>query len=500
MREDSIREEARSVGETKSAASLPGQRILVIDDESVVALSCQRVLRPEGHQVEVCTDPRQGLESARSGLFDIILLDLLMPGLDGMEILRELKSQGVEAEVIIITGHATVDTAVEAMKLGAADYLTKPFTPDQLRIAVRKVAERMLLARENVALRRELGLAAGLEGILGESRAMQQVFALIRRVAPTDGTVLITGESGTGKEMIARAIHRLSRRKDQPLLACDCTALAPTLLESELFGHVKGSFSGAIATKQGLFEVAHRGTLFLDEVGNLTMEIQSKLLRVLETRRVRKVGDTQEHEVDIRLIAATNRNLAEMVQENRFREDLYYRLNVVPVFVPPLRERHGDIPLLAATFLERICQKNDLRPKRFSPEAMALLENYPWPGNVRELKNVVERMAILWETDVIEPHHLPPEIRQAPARPTPSSVPSSWEELKRIKQQLKDAAVQDLERRFLIQALERCRGNVTRAAEMVGLQRTNFHKLMRKHGLTSEQFGGSSTGEAVDNS
>ena len=268
---------------------------------------------------------------------------------------------------MMITGHATVETAVEAMKAGAHDYIAKPFSPAQLNMVVVKAWEHSALVRENVALRQELEIRQGFEGIIGESRPMERVFALARRVAPTDGTVLLTGESGTGKEMFVRAIHRLSRRKDYPLLACDCSALAPTLLESELFGHVKGSFSGAIATKQGLFEAAHQGTLFLDEVANLSMETQGKLLRVLETKRVKKVGDTAEREVDIRLISATNRDLSEMVREGDFREDLYYRLNVVPIYLPPLRDRQGDIPRLAVSFLERFCKKNQVDAKGFTP-------------------------------------------------------------------------------------------------------------------------------------
>ncbi len=464
------------------------QRILVIDDEAVIGVSCRRILKPQGHEVEVCTDPQAGLQAALSGQFDTILLDLMMPGLGGMEILRRIKQAGAMSEVIIITGHATIESAVEAIKLGAADYLCKPFSPGELRLVVDKVSERSALIRENSALRRELEIHRGFEGIIGESRAMQQVFALIRRVAPTDGTVLITGESGTGKEMVARAIHRLSRRKDQPLLACDCSALAPTLLESELFGHVKGSFSGAIATKQGLFEAAHKGTLFLDEVANLSMETQGKLLRVLETRRVKKVGDTAERDVDIRLIAATNRDLGEMVQEGSFREDLYYRLNVVPICLPPLRERHGDVPLLAAALLESFCRKNALPQKRFSAEALAQLEGYHWPGNVRELKNVVERVAILWEAQRIEAMHLPPEIRQTGKRYEVDRLPETWQQFKRLKQQVREAAVQELERRFLIETLERHGGNVSRAAEAIGLQRTNFHKLLRKHALRADSF------------
>jgi len=309
------------------------------------------------------------------------------------------------------------------------------------------------------------------------------VFSMIKRVAPTDGTVLVTGESGTGKEMVVRAIHRLSRRKDAPLLACDCSALAPTLLESELFGHLKGSFSGAIATKQGLFEAAQTGTLFLDEVANLTAETQGKLLRVLETKHVKKVGDTTEREVDIRLVAATNRDLHEMALEGSFREDLYYRLNVVPIFLPPLRDRKGDIPLLAMTFLGRFCKKLEVPVKGFTAEAMAQLESYAWPGNVRELRNIVERMAILCDSQGIELRHLPAEIRQAAAVGTVTSLPHTWDEFKKLKQQVREAAVEDLQRRFLTEALRRCDGNVSRAAEEIGIQRPNLHALMRRYGL-----------------
>jgi DNA-binding NtrC family response regulator len=459
------------------------QRILVIDDEPVVGMSCRRVLGPLGHEVDVHEDPEAGLRAALTGAYDLILLDLRLPGADGLDLLARIKASGVPSEVVIITGNSSVESAVDAMKQGATDYLSKPFSPDQLKMVLSKVWERSALVRENAALRRELELSRGFEGIIGESRPMERVFSLIKRVAPTDGTVLITGESGTGKEMVVGAIHRLSRRREHPLLACDCSALAPTLLESELFGHVKGSFSGAIATKQGLFEAAQKGTLFLDEAANLSMETQGKLLRVLETKCVKKVGDTAEREVDIRLIAATNRDLADLVKEGSFREDLYYRLNVVPIWLPPLRERKGDIPLLVATFLERFCKKLDVGQKLLTAEAMAQMESYSWPGNVRELRNIVERIAILSEGDRVEPHHLPPEIRQSPVGPAPSQLPHTWEEFKRLKQQVRDAAVEDLERRFLVESLNRCEGNVSRAAEEIGIQRPNLHALLRKYGL-----------------
>jgi DNA-binding NtrC family response regulator len=461
------------------------QRVLVIDDESVIGTSIKRILTPDGHDVQCVEAPHAGMNAALTDEFDVIFLDLMMPELGGMEILHHLRLAGVSAEIVIITGNSTVDTAVEAMKEGAADFIPKPFSPNQLKMVLQKVSERSALIRENAALRQELGMARGLEGILGESQAMQRVFALIQRVAPTDGTVLVTGESGTGKEMVVRAIHRLSRRKNHPLMACDCSALAPTLLESELFGHVKGSFSGAIATKQGLFEAAHKGTLFLDEVSNLSIETQGKLLRVLETRKVRKVGDTEEKEYDIRLVTASNRDLSEMVKEGVFREDLYYRLNVVPIFLPPLRQRPGDIPLLAMALLERCCKKLEVNVLGFTPEAMAMMENHSWPGNVRELRNIVERMAILCDSDRIEPRHLPPEIRQAvPRGSSAQQLPRTWEEFKKLKQQVRDNAVQDLECRFITEALRRTEGNVSKAAEEIGIQRTNLHALIRKYGLS----------------
>ncbi len=320
---------------------------------------------------------------------------------------------------------------------------------------------------------------AGFDGMLAECPAMQEVFALIERIAPADSTVLVTGESGTGKEMVVRAIHQRSRRRDFPLLACDCTALAPTLLESELFGHVKGSFSGAVATKRGLLEVAHRGTLFLDEVANLSLGTQAKLLRVLETRRVRKVGDTAEHEVDIRLVATTNRSLAEMVKVGAFRADLYYRLNVVPLCLPPLRERTGDVPLLATAFLRHFSRQMEVEAGGFSTEAMRQMEIYPWPGNVRELRNILERLAVFYGGTRIELRHLPAEIHDARPVVSTAEVPGTWEELKQRKRQ----TIDHLERQFLIAALQRHRQNITQAAESVGMQRTNFHALLRKHGL-----------------
>ncbi|MCS7303865.1 MAG: sigma-54 dependent transcriptional regulator [Thermoguttaceae bacterium] len=472
----------------KPEKNIPPLRILVVDDDPAIGASCRRILSGEGHEVVVFENALAGFQAALNGQYDLILLDLVMPGLDGIKFLRQLKTAGITSPVVIITGYATVESAVEAMKQGAADYISKPFTPEQLSILVRKLGSRAIWFRQNLTGSKEAEIYQGFEGILGQSPPMQQVFALIKRVAPTDGTVLITGESGTGKELVAQAIHRLSRRRDKPMLACDCAALAPSLLESELFGHVKGSFSGAIATKKGLFEAADGGTLFLDEIGNVSLQIQAKLLRVLETRRVKKVGDTVEREVDIRLIAATNRDLGEMVRAGLFREDLYYRLNVVPIHLPPLRDRPGDISLLANIFLRRACARMDLPIKGFTPEAMARLESYPWPGNVRELKNIIERMAILCEGDYIDVVHLPLEIRQAPVRASLPPLPITWEEFRQLKERVADSAIEELERRFVLEALRRTGGNVSQAAKQVRMLRPNFHKLMRKYGIRPEDI------------
>ena len=466
------------------------QHVTVIDDEAVVGISCQRILSQLGHQVTAWQDPFLGMDAVRKGPCDVLLLDLVMDKMGGLEILKTLKQDGVTAEVIIITGYSTVETAVRAMKLGAADYVSKPFSPDELQRVFNRVLEHSALIRENAALRAKLADQSLFAGMVGESRAMQGVFSLIQRVAPTEGTVLITGESGTGKEMVAQAIHELSSRRGRPFLACDCGTLSPHLLESELFGHVKGSFSGALAAKKGLFEVADQGTLFLDELSNISLEIQGKLLRVLETRRLRKVGDTRETEINIRLIGATNRDLRGMVERREFREDLFYRLNVVPIQLPPLRERSGDIPILANRFLPRFAGQTPGTSRGFTPRAMELLENHNWPGNVRELKNMVERLAILSSSDRIDHADLPPEFQDLRRALSRSRVPNSWAEVKSLKKQIRDQAIRELESQFVAHALARSAGNVTRAAEQVGMQRTNFHALMTKYGLKPEASDG----------
>jgi DNA-binding NtrC family response regulator len=454
-------------------------RVLVIDDEEVMLHSCRRILEREGHVVDTERDAIAGRERALKDHYDLVLLDVRMPELDGLEILASIREHRADLEVIIFTGYSSVDSAVKAVKLGAFDYLPKPFTPDELR------------QRVNAALgyRRERRAARTGEfrpqRLVGDSEAMQQVYALMARVAPSDATVLITGESGTGKELAAVEIHSLSRRAEQPLVSLDCSALAPGLLESELFGHVKGSFTGAVASKPGLFEVADHGTLFLDEVQSLSLETQGKLLRVLESGEIKPVGGVEARVVDIRLIAATNRDLGQLVAEHTFREDLYYRLNVVPVRLPALRERSSDVPQLLSHFLARYRGPNAARPRAFSPEALAALKHHSWRGNVRELRNLVERLVVTTEGDTIRVEDLPDYVVRRSPQPEPN-LPRTNEELKRMKRDERERLSQRLERAFVIEALRRNGWNVTRAARETGMHRPNFHALMRKHGVRTD--------------
>jgi DNA-binding NtrC family response regulator len=464
------------------------KRVLIIDDESTIGISCKRILEQEDFEVVFHQNARNGLKEALSGKYDLILLDLLLPEIEGMEILKTIKSEGITSEVIIITGYATVQTAVEAIKLGAADYISKPFTPAELLINIEKVIKHSDLLKENIALKQELYIHQGFRGIIGESPEMKKVFSIIKRAAPTDSNILITGESGTGKELIAQAIHRTSLRKDKPFIACDCSALTPTLLESELFGHVKGSFSGAISTKQGLFEVADNGTLFLDEISNISLEIQSKLLRVLESRKLRRVGDTAERTINIRLISSSNRDLSKMIADGDFREDLFYRLQVIPIHLPPLRERKKDIINLATTFLDTISKTGNIRAQYFSPEAIEILEKYQWPGNIRELKNIIERIAVLCDSEIIEPRHLPGELSSLPKGLSFEELPDNWQDFKKYKQNAQKEVLAQIEKQFLVEALKKARGNVSKAAQSVGMHRTNFHLLLRKYNLSSSNY------------
>lgn len=455
-------------------------RILVVDDEPIVCKSCQEILTEAGYEVETLQSSRAALERVKEELFDLVLIDLKMPGIDGMELLRLVKQSNPEITAIMITGYSTIESAVEAIKLGSFDYVPKPFTPDELALRVERALKTRYLLQENIYLRRELQKKYEFCNIIGKSKKMQEVYRIIEKVAPTDSTVLIHGESGSGKELVARAIHYHSSRKDKPFISVDCSALSENLLESELFGHVKGSFTGAIVTKPGLFEVANGGTFFLDEIGDISPAIQAKLLRVLQEKEIKPVGGTKTTKVDIRLITATNKNLEEMIEKRMFREDLFYRLNVVPIFLPPLREREGDIPLLVIHFLEKYNRERGKNVREISQEAIKLLEGYPWPGNVRELENVIERTVVMSDLEVIKPEHLPLDIQKKKIN-LETIIPKNSEELKRLKKQAKEEVVGEIEKTFIVEALKRNDWNISKAAKDVGMKRQNFQTLMKKY-------------------
>jgi len=457
-------------------------RILVVDDEMIVCESCKRILEEEGYEVETALSGKEAFEKMKANPFDIVITDLKMPGIDGMEVLRTFRKEYPDSIIIMITGFSTVETAVEAMKLGAFDYIPKPFTPDEVSIVVKKAIEKKSLMLENIYLRQELQEKYGFHNIVGKSKKMQEIYRVIAKVATTDSTVLIYGQSGTGKELIARAIHFNSPRREKQFVPVDCAVLSENLLESELFGHVRGSFTGAVTTKPGLFEVADGGTVFLDEVGNISLSIQAKLLRVLQEREFTPVGGTKAKKVDIRLIAATNKDLEKMIKEETFREDLYYRLNIVPISLPALRERQEDIPLLAVHFLKKYAEEMGKTIKGFTPEAMEKLMRYPWPGNVRELENVVERTVVMIDDEMVRVEHLILPGQQE-KEILENQIPMTSDELKEIKKQVREKAVEEIERSFVLNALERHQWNVTRAAGEVGMLRPNFQALMRKYNL-----------------
>jgi DNA-binding NtrC family response regulator len=467
------------VGEEKA---VPNVRILVVDDEMIVCESCKRILDEEGYEVETALSGKEAFDKMKTTPFDIVITDLKMPGIDGMEVLKTFRKEYTDSIIIMITGFSTVETAVEAMKLGAFDYIPKPFTPDEVSVVVKKAVEKKSLMAENIYLRQELQEKYGFHNIVGKSKKMQEIYRVIAKVATTDSTVLIYGQSGTGKELIARAVHFNSPRREKQFVPVDCAVLSENLLESELFGHVRGSFTGAVTTKPGLFEVADGGTVFLDEVGNISLSIQAKLLRVLQEREFTPVGGTKAKKVDIRLIAATNKDLEKMIKEETFREDLYYRLNIVPISLPPLRERQEDIPILAAHFLKKSAEEMGKTIKGFTPEAMEKLMRHPWPGNVRELENVIERTVVMIDDEMVRMEHLILPNQQE-KESSENHIPLTSEELKEIKKQVREKAVEEIERAFVLNALERHQWNVTRAAEEVGMLRPNFQALMRKYNL-----------------
>ena len=460
--------------------------ILIIDDERVICEGCSLVLSDKGHAVEICMTGRGGLEAMLKGTYDLTLLDMKLPDMDGMDILETVRKEKPGMYIIVMTGYSTVQNAVEAMKLGAFDYLAKPFSDDELVLAVERAIGKKRLADENLSLRKELLDRFGFNNIVGENPKILGIFDNIKKVAPTDSTVLIHGESGTGKELFARAIHAHSQRATRRFVAVDCSTLSPSLLESELFGHVKGAFTGAVQDKAGIFEVAHGATLFLDDVANLSIEIQSKLLRVLEMHEYKPVGASNIKKTNVRIIAATNKDLKAMVDEGSFREDLFYRLNVFPIFLPPLRERKDDIPKVAYHFLRLFCRKTGKRIEGFSDDALEMLMNYEWPGNVRQLKNVIERLVIMADRGVLDPLYLWDHL-QIKTLWIGDSIPETLEELKVIKRHILEERFGHIEKAFLTKALKACNGNITHAAEKVGMQRPNFSALMKKHRLSAKQ-------------
>ena len=457
-------------------------RILVVDDEEIVIRSCLRILEGNGYEIDVAHDGHDALRKVESNTYDVMILDIMMPNLGGMEVLRRVKETHPDIDVIMITGLSQIDTAVQAMKLGAFDYISKPFEPDELKLVVQRARERRQLLQENLNLKSAVSSKYRFDNIIGSSPPMQAVYRLVAQCAPTNSTVLLTGESGTGKELIARAIHYNSLRKDKPFVPVDCNSLSENLLESELFGHVKGAFTGAVTSKKGMFEVAGSGSLFLDEIGNFSLATQAKLLRVLQEREFRAVGDTRTQTANFRLITATNRDLNAMVVAGTFRDDLYYRINIFPIHVPALRDRRDDIPALAYHFLKTFSAELGKKVTDISEGAMSALTNYSWPGNVRELENVIQRAAILTSDTVIRRAHLV-NIVDPSRRPDDFAVPRTGDELKRLKKAAREKSVEEIEKQFVLEALKRNQWNVTKSAEDTGLQRPNFQALMKKYAI-----------------
>jgi DNA-binding NtrC family response regulator len=464
-------------------------RILVVDDEEIVLRSCLRILSGDEFQVETVQDGRQALQKVEENPYDVMILDIMMPNVDGLEVLRRVKETHPNVDIIMVTGLAQIDTAVKAMKLGAFDYIAKPFEPDELKLVVQRALERRRLLQENLNLKTEVSSKYRFENIIGLSPQMQAVYRLIAQCAPTSSTILITGESGTGKELIARAIHYNSLRKDKPFVPVDCNSLSENLLESELFGHIKGSFTGAVANKKGMFEVANSGTLFLDEIGNFSMATQAKLLRVLQEREYRPVGDTRTLTANFRLITATNKELKAMVAAGTFRDDLYYRINIFPIHAPALRDRKEDIPALAYHFLKVFSSELGKKITDISEGALSTLANYGWPGNVRELENVMHRAAILTSDHIIRQAHLV-NILDPSQPPTDLTVPRTGDELKRVKKVMREKSIEGIEKKFVLEALKRNNWNVTKSAEDTGMQRPNFQALMKKYTIRVRDTAG----------
>ncbi len=439
------------------------KRVLLVDDEPRVLTSLKMVLEPT-FDVLCAQDAQEGLEIFRAQSPNLVLLDVILPGTDGLALLQTMRGEDRSIPVIMLTGTKTVKTAVDAMKLGAADYLTKPFDVDELRLIIAKTLETQELEREVRYLRAQISNRYAFHNLIGKSQVMQDVYSKIEQIADSRTTVLITGESGTGKELVARALHYNSARRDRPFIAINCAALPETLIESELFGHEKGSFTDALARRVGQFELAHTGTILLDEIGDLSATTQAKLLRVLQEREFTRIGGLQPIKVDVRIIAATNRNLEDLIRDGRFREDLYYRINVLSIHLPPLRERGEDVPLLARHFLAKRADEDRRSPQEFSKETVELLSKYPWPGNVRELENVVEQSMVWSQGATIQPDHMPKTLR------TDARSTSLREDILSGRISL-EKAVMEFEKEIILDALKRTNYVQTHAANLLGISR-----------------------------
>jgi len=459
-------------------------RVLVVDDEKSMRDLLSITLEKEGYDVLTAAGGEAAIEALRRDVTDAVITDLRMPKVDGLQVLRAAKEISPDVAVIVITAVASTETAVEAMKLGAYDYITKPFKLDEVSLIVRNALERKRLRDENLYLRKQLETQHRFENIIGKSGRILEVFDTIRKISDSPSTAMITGESGTGKELVARAIHFNSLRRDKPFVSVNCGAIPEGLMESELFGHVRGAFTGAVSNKVGLFSAGEGGTLFLDEITEIPPLLQVKLLRAIQTREIRRVGDTKDMKTDVRLIAASNRNLEDAVRDGVLREDLYYRLNVIPIQLPPLRERREDIPLLVAHFLQKFGKDLGKEARGVAPEAMIVLERYHWPGNIRELENVLERAIVLGAGDVLGIESLPETLRRE--RPVKGmeavELPEDGLDL--------EATLDTIERGYLQRALDRTGGVQTKAAELLKMTFRQFRYKLQKHSLVRKGSGG----------
>ena len=452
--------------------------IMIVDDEPSIRTSLEGVLEDEGYKVISASDGNGALKLVEEEMPDLVILDIWMPGIDGIETLKRMRELHRSLQVIMLSGHGTIETAVTATKLGAFDFIEKPLSLEKTLVTIQNAFNYRQLRDENLILRQK---AKGKYNLTGESPAIRELRETIERVAPTQATVLIVGENGTGKELVARAIHHLSPRNTRPLVEVNCAAIPEELIESELFGHEKGAFTGASERRRGRFDLANNGTLFLDEIGDMSLKTQAKTLRILEEKRFERVGGTKTIQVDVRIIAATNKDLKQEIAEGWFREDLYYRLNVIPVHVPPLRDRTEDIPLLVEDFLEEFALESSIDRKRVDDEVIPAMQRYPWPGNVRELKNFIERLVILVPDEVIELRHLPSSFDQPSGREAASNALDQTD--------FKKARIM-FEKEFLRRKLEEHRWNVSQTAETIGIERSHLHRKIKTYGVGQKKRKG----------